>query len=83
MHAGGLHALGVHAQLAGDGAEIQVPVSRQRILQGRHQFRRPGTRPLERYAIHVADDGQLEVDKSRKYQEELGQWLNPDCFVEV
>ena len=46
-------------------------------------FEGPAPRPLERYAIRIADDGQLEVDKSRKYQEELGQWLDPDCFVEV
>jgi cytochrome b6-f complex iron-sulfur subunit len=46
-------------------------------------FEGPAPRPLERYAIRLADDGQLEVDKSKKYQEELGQWLNPDCYVEV
>jgi nitrite reductase/ring-hydroxylating ferredoxin subunit len=46
-------------------------------------FEGPAPRPLERYAIHIAADGQLEVDKSKKYQEELGQWLSPDCFVEM
>ena len=38
----GLHAPGLHAELAGSGAEIQMPLPRQRLLQGRHQFRRPG-----------------------------------------
>lgn len=46
-------------------------------------FEGPAPRPLERYAIRIAEDGQLEVDKSRKYQEELGQWLDPECFIEV
>ena len=46
-------------------------------------FEGPAPRPLERYAIRIAEDGQLEVDKSRKYQEELGQWLDPACYVEV
>ncbi len=46
-------------------------------------FEGPAPRPLERYAIHVADDGQLEVDKSKTFQEELGQWTDPDSFVTV
>ena len=46
-------------------------------------FEGPAPRPLERYAIRIAEDGQLEVDKSRKYQEELGQWLDPACYIEV
>jgi cytochrome b6-f complex iron-sulfur subunit len=38
---------------------------------------------LERYAIRMADDGQLEVDKSKLFQEELGQWTDPSSFVSV
>jgi cytochrome b6-f complex iron-sulfur subunit len=44
-------------------------------------FEGPAPRPLERYAIRIADDGQLEVDKSRTFQEELGQWVDPASFV--
>jgi cytochrome b6-f complex iron-sulfur subunit len=46
-------------------------------------FEGPAPRPLERYAIRIADDGQLEIDKSRSFQEELGQWADPDSFVTV
>jgi cytochrome b6-f complex iron-sulfur subunit len=46
-------------------------------------FEGPAPRPLERYAIRIADDGQLEVDKSRMFQEELGQWSDPASFVSV
>lgn len=46
-------------------------------------FEGPAPRPLERYAIRVAEDGQLEVDKSRRFQEELGQWKDPASFVPV
>jgi cytochrome b6-f complex iron-sulfur subunit len=46
-------------------------------------FEGPAPRPLERYAIRVSDDGQLEVDKSRTFQEELGQWADPDSFITV
>ena len=46
-------------------------------------FEGPAPRPLERYAIQLADDGQLEVDKSRKFNEELGQWADPASYVNV
>ncbi len=46
-------------------------------------FEGPAPRPLERYAIRIGDDQQLEVDKSKLFQEELGQWTDPDCFVAV
>jgi cytochrome b6-f complex iron-sulfur subunit len=46
-------------------------------------FEGPAPRPLERWAISLADDGQLLVDKGRKFQKELGQWENPDSFIPV
>lgn len=46
-------------------------------------FEGPAPRPLERYAIRIAADGQLEVDTSRLFQEELGQWDDPACYVSV
>jgi cytochrome b6-f complex iron-sulfur subunit len=46
-------------------------------------FEGPAPRPLERWAVGVGDDGQLVVDKSKKFQKELGQWDNPDSFVTV
>jgi cytochrome b6-f complex iron-sulfur subunit len=46
-------------------------------------FEGPAPRPLERHAISVAPDGMLEVDKSRKFQQEMGQWEDPASFVEV
>ncbi len=29
----------------------------------------------------LADDGQILVDKSQKFQEELAQWSDPDSFL--
>lgn len=46
-------------------------------------FEGPAPRPLERCAIRIADDGQLEVDKSVIFQEELGQWNDPASYVAV
>ena len=77
----GLHAPGLPAQLAGRRAEIQVPVPRQRLLRLRDQFRGPRARPLERFKVALADDGQIMVDKSQKFQQELGQWSDPDSFI--
>ena len=46
-------------------------------------FEGPAPRPLERYAIRISDDGQLEVDKSKTFQEELGQWAESESYVTV
>ena len=44
-------------------------------------FEGPAPRPLERYAIEVGPDGQLVVDKSKKFNEEKGQWKDSTSFV--
>jgi cytochrome b6-f complex iron-sulfur subunit len=46
-------------------------------------FEGPAPRPLERARIVLADDGQILVDKSRKFQYELGQWIDPESFLKV
>jgi cytochrome b6-f complex iron-sulfur subunit len=44
-------------------------------------FEGPAPRPLERYSIKKMEDGQIVVDKSRKFQKELGQWDDGDSFI--
>ena len=46
-------------------------------------FEGPAPRPLERARIVFADDGQILVDKSQKYQFELGQWIDSEAFLRV
>jgi cytochrome b6-f complex iron-sulfur subunit len=46
-------------------------------------FEGPTPRPLERARIVLADDGQILVDKSRHYQQELGQWTDPEAFLKA
>ncbi len=46
-------------------------------------FEGPAPRPLERFKITTSDDGQLVVDKSQKFQEELGQWSDPDSYIQA
>jgi cytochrome b6-f complex iron-sulfur subunit len=46
-------------------------------------FEGPAPRPLERYAISIASDGSIEVDKSRTFQEEMGAWNDPTSYIPV
>jgi cytochrome b6-f complex iron-sulfur subunit len=44
-------------------------------------FEGPAPRPLERYAVRLVEGNQVLVDKSRKFQKELGQWDDPDSYI--
>jgi cytochrome b6-f complex iron-sulfur subunit len=44
-------------------------------------FEGPTPRPLERFAISLADDGQILVDKNTKFQYEKDQWTDPRSFL--
>jgi cytochrome b6-f complex iron-sulfur subunit len=46
-------------------------------------FEGPAPRPLERARVVLAEDGQILIDKSRKFQYELGQWIDPEAFLKV
>ena len=46
-------------------------------------FEGPAPRPLERVRIVRAEDGQILVDKSKKYQFEKGQWSDPESFLRL
>jgi len=43
----------------------------------------PAPRPLERARIVLADDGQILVDKSVKFQFEKGEWTSPESFLKA
>ena len=46
-------------------------------------FEGPAPRPLERFKVSLAPDGQIQVDKNFKYQFEKGQWADPNSFLKV
>jgi cytochrome b6-f complex iron-sulfur subunit len=46
-------------------------------------FEGPAPRPLERWGVGIGDDGQIVVDKSKKFQQERGEWNNPESFIKV
>ncbi|HZT79097.1 MAG TPA: ubiquinol-cytochrome c reductase iron-sulfur subunit [Gemmataceae bacterium] len=46
-------------------------------------FEGPAPRPLERWGISIGDDGQIVVDKAKKFQQERGEWNNPESYIKV
>lgn len=44
-------------------------------------FEGPAPRPLERYRISLSEDGQILIDKSKKFQQEKGEWNNSESFL--
>ena len=46
-------------------------------------FEGPAPRPLERYRIFLADDGQIVVDKNKKFAFEKGEWTRDESFLQV
>ncbi len=43
----------------------------------------PAPPPLERYRIPLAEDGQLLIDKRKTFQQEKGEWNNPESFLSL
>ena len=46
-------------------------------------FEGPAPRPLERWGISLDENGKIVVDKSKKFQKEMGQWENPESYIKV
>ncbi len=46
-------------------------------------FEGPAPRPLERLKITLAADGQIQIDKSKKFLFEKGEWGKPDSVLKV
>ena len=44
-------------------------------------FEGPAPRPLERFKIALSDEGEIIVDKTKKFQQEKGEWTDPDSFI--
>ena len=46
-------------------------------------FEGPAPRPLERYRIVLANDGQILVDKTKNFKYEKGEWSRAESFLKV
>ena len=62
-------------------AKFKCPCHGSGFYMSGINFEGPAPRPLERAAIRLAEDGQIEVDKSRKFLFEAGGWDDPDSFL--
>jgi cytochrome b6-f complex iron-sulfur subunit len=43
----------------------------------------PAPRPMERFKLSLADDGQLLVDEGARFRGERGEWDRPGAFLSV
>ncbi len=89
-HAGGFYALlvtcthlGCTPNYLSAEAKFKCPCHGSGFRLTGVNFEGPAPRPLERARIVLADDGQLLVDKARKFQYELGQWADPEAFLKA
>ncbi len=75
--------LGCTPNWLGAEAKFKCPCHGSGFYNTGINFEGPAPRPLERYMISYAEDGQILVDKNRKFQYEKGQWTDPDSFLKV
>ena len=64
-------------------AKFKCPCHGSGFYETGVNFEGPAPRPLERYRISLSDDGQVLVDKGRKFQQEKGEWSDPEAFLAV
>jgi cytochrome b6-f complex iron-sulfur subunit len=63
--------------------KFKCPCHGSGFYQSGVNFEGPAPRPLERARIVLADDGQILVDKSLKFQYEKGEWDRPESFLKA
>ncbi|MCH7819771.1 MAG: ubiquinol-cytochrome c reductase iron-sulfur subunit [Candidatus Marinimicrobia bacterium] len=75
--------LGCTPNWLGAEAKFKCPCHGSGFYDTGINFEGPAPRPLERYMITYAEDGQILINKNRKFQYEKGQWSDPDSFLKV
>lgn len=65
-------------------AKIKCPCHGSGFYYNGINFEGPTPRPLERYKVYIDPvDGQIVVDKTKKFQYEKGQWEDKDSYIEL
>ncbi len=73
--------LGCTPNWLGNENKFKCPCHGSGFYKNGINFEGPAPRPLERYRISLAEDGQILVDKSKKFQQEKGEWNNSESFL--
>lgn len=75
--------LGCTPNWLGSEQKFKCPCHGSGFFKTGINFEGPAPRPLERFKILLADDGQIIVDKTKIFQQEKGQWSDPEAFLKV
>jgi cytochrome b6-f complex iron-sulfur subunit len=62
--------------------KFKCPCHGSGFMQTGVNFEGPAPRPLERFQIGL-EDGVVVVNRAKKFQQEKGEWSNPDSFISV
>jgi len=62
-------------------AKFKCPCHGSGFVRSGINIEGPAPRPLERFKVTFAEDGQILVDKNTKYQEEKGQWSLDGAYL--
>ena len=75
--------LGCTPNWLGSESKFKCPCHGSGFRKTGINFEGPAPRPLERYRIVWADDGQILIDKEQKFQQEKGDWEKPESYLVV
>ena len=75
--------LGCTPNWLGNDNKFKCPCHGSGFYKTGINFEGPAPRPLERFKIALADNGEIIVDKTKKFQQEKGEWKDPESFIAV
>ncbi len=75
--------LGCTPNWLGNEGKFKCPCHGSGFYKTGINFEGPAPRPLERFKIALSDDGQIIIDKTKKFQQEKGEWKDSDSFLVV
>ena len=64
-------------------SKYKCPCHGSRFYKNGINFEGPAPRPLERFKIFLGDDGEIVIDKTKKFQQEKGEWTDSESFIAV
>jgi len=75
--------LGCTPNWLGNEKKFKCPCHGSGFYKTGINFEGPAPRPLERFKIGFTDEGEILIDKTKKFQQEKGEWSDPESFILV